>query len=143
MPGIYIPTEMRQLVMERARGLCEYCLSYATYSIQPFVIEHVTPRSRGGGTTIDNLAYACGGCNGHKYNKTKALDPIDGALVALFNPRKDKWQDQFVWSDDFTLIIGLTPTGRATVNSLHLNREGIINLRRLLVGIGKHPPDFD
>lgn len=44
------------------------------------------------------------------------------------------------WSDDFTLIIGLTPTGRATIETLFLNREGVVNLRQLLYAIGKHPP---
>ncbi len=38
------------------------------------------------------------------------------------------------------LIIGVTPIGRTTVATLHLNREGVVNLRRLLVVTGKHPP---
>jgi len=140
MSGLYIPAKIRQLVTERADGLCEYCLSYAVYSIQPFVIEHIIPRSRGGDTVSENLAYACGGCNGHKYNKIKAVDPVDGKHVALFNPRQNLWQDHFIWSDDFMLIIGMTPTGRATVECLQLNRKGILNMRRLLIGIGNHPP---
>jgi hypothetical protein len=41
---------------------------------------------------------------------------------------------------DFTLAIGLTPTGRATVERLQLNREGVVNLRRVLRTIGQHPP---
>lgn len=35
-----------------------------------------------------------------------------------------------------------TACGRARVNSLLLNREGVMNLRSLLVLAGKHPPDF-
>ncbi len=46
----------------------------------------------------------------------------------------------FAWSDDFTLLIGLTPTGRATVGALLLNRDGVVNLRRLLYLNGEHPP---
>jgi len=38
------------------------------------------------------------------------------------------------------LIIGLTPTGRATVEVLKLNREGLVNLRQVLYAAGKHPP---
>jgi len=42
--------------------------------------------------------------------------------------------------DDCTKIIGITPTGRATVSTLHLNREGLVNLRRILYMASKHPP---
>jgi hypothetical protein len=48
--------------------------------------------------------------------------------------------DHFAWSDDFTLVIGLTPTGRATVEKLQLNRSGLVNLRRVLRAVGEHPP---
>jgi len=44
------------------------------------------------------------------------------------------------WSDDFTLIVGLTGTGRATVEALQMNRPGVVNLRRLLHAAGLHPP---
>lgn len=37
-------------------------------------------------------------------------------------------------------IIGLTPTGRATVEALRLNRPEVVNLRRLLFAHGEHPP---
>jgi len=39
-------------------------------------------------------------------------------------------------------IIGVTPTGRATVAALRLNRPGLVNMRQVLYGIGKHPPDL-
>jgi hypothetical protein len=48
--------------------------------------------------------------------------------------------DHFAWSDDLTLIIGLTPTGRATVVRLQLNRSGVVSLRSLLHSAGLHPP---
>ena len=38
-------------------------------------------------------------------------------------------------------MIGLTPTGRATVETLRLNREGVVNLRRILFLVGLHPPE--
>ncbi len=40
------------------------------------------------------------------------------------------------WNEDFTLAIGSTPTGRATAPQLQLNREGVVNLRRVLCTIG-------
>lgn len=43
----------------------------------------------------------------------------------------------------YKLIIGTTPIGRATVETLQLNREGCINLRKALFAFGKHPPSED
>lgn len=92
---------------------------------------------------MDNLALACPGCNGHKYNKTEAPDPADGELVPLFNPRKQEWQDHFKWNEDFSHVVGLTPTGRATVSALNMNRPGVVNMRLALFVIGSHPPPRD
>jgi hypothetical protein len=39
-----------------------------------------------------------------------------------------EWPDHFTWSENDTLIIGLTATGRATVDALRLNRKELINL---------------
>ena len=37
------------------------------------------------------------------------------------------------------LIAGRTMAGRATVEALRLNRPALVNLRRALLAIGKHP----
>jgi hypothetical protein len=135
------PTEKQKLqVKKRAKNLCEYCQSQAAFSTQPFAIEHIKPFIFGGKTILSNLAYACQGCNGHKFTHTTGFDPITRIEFPLYNPRKQKWGDHFTWNDDFTLIIGKTPIGRATVELLQLNREGCINLRRALFAFGKHPP---
>jgi 5-methylcytosine-specific restriction endonuclease McrA len=63
-----ISVRIKKIVASRAGGRCEYCLSPVEFSIDPFVIEHVIPKSRGGTSTPDNLAFACQGCNGQKYN---------------------------------------------------------------------------
>lgn len=44
------------------------------------------------------------------------------------------------WNRDFTLVIGVTPIGRATLAALRLNRPGVVNLREALYAVGKHPP---
>jgi hypothetical protein len=108
--------------------------------MQPFAIEHIEPRSREGETTLENLAFCCQGCNNHKYTKTYGKDPASGILVPLFHPRKQRWDEHFAWNDNATLVIGASPTGRATVEILRLNREGLVNLRRLLFSAGEHPP---
>jgi hypothetical protein len=140
MPEQHISAELRQRVIERAHGCCEYCRSQAKYATQSLSVEHILARTKGGTTTPDNLALACQGCNNHKYDKMEARDPPSGRLVPLYHPRHDRWDAHFAWSEDFTLIIGLTPTGRATVDALLLNRDGVVNLRRLLYGHGEHPP---
>ena len=135
-----VTAELRQQVVDRAHGCCEYCRSQARYATQSFSVEHILARARGGPTTVQNLALACQGCNNHKYDKTEATDPISGERAPLYHPRLDHWDEHFAWSDDFTLMIGLTPTGRATVETLVLNRGGVVNLRRLLYERGEHPP---
>jgi hypothetical protein len=140
MPRRHVTAQERQIIAERARGCCEYCRSRVDFATQSFSVEHIIPASRGGETTLDNLALACPGCNGHKYTKTEAPDPIDGTVVPLYNPRPQRWQDHFRWNADFTRIVGLTPTGRATVSALQMNRPGVMNIRRALFAIGLHPP---
>ena len=135
---------LREVVERRARRRCEYCHSQARFSMQAFALDHITPRSRGGRTVPDNLALVCQGCNNHKYNHTQSVDPATNQLVPLFHPRRDVWRDHFAWNESFELIIGLTPVGRATVDSLRLNREELVNLRRLLYAAGEHPlPELD
>ena len=68
------------------------------------------------------------------------MDPVTGEEVSLFHPRLQHWPDPFYWSDDGTNIIGLTPTGRATVLALRLNNDFIVSARRNWVMAGWHPP---
>jgi HNH endonuclease len=104
------------------------------------IVEDIIPRSQGGKTNLDNLALSCQGCNNHKYNKTEAKDLLSSNIVSLYHPRQQRWSEHFGWNEDFTLVIGLTPTARATVETLQLNREGVVNLRRVLYAMGEHPP---
>lgn len=136
----YVPAALRRLVTERAAGYCEYCRCPAKYAAQSFAIEHIVPRQAGGPTVADNLAFACQGCNAHKAIKTMADDPATHMPAQLYHPRQHRWRDHFTWSDDFTEIIGLTPTGRATVIALNLNRAGLVHLRRVLFTVEEHPP---
>ena len=53
--------KIKETVFSRAIGLCEYCKSPADISSQPFVIEHIIAKSKGGTSDLDNLALACQG----------------------------------------------------------------------------------
>lgn len=132
--------KLRQQVMQRARGLCEYCYSQQRYCPDRFVCDHIFPVSFGGETTIANLAFACIGCNSKKGNERQALDSLTGEWVPLYHPRKHIWSDHFRWSDDFLRLIGVSPVGRATIHKLDLNRANVVNLRRLLITFKEHPP---
>jgi hypothetical protein len=101
------------------------------------------PRAAGGTHDLSNLAFSCLGYNNFKYIHTEAADPTTGETVPLYHPRRDSWSDHFAWREEFTEIVGLTATGRATVVRLQLNRLGVVNLRRVLRLAGVHPPpDF-
>lgn len=53
------------------------------------------------------------------------------------------WDEHFMWHESLTLMIGKTAIGRVTIEALKVNRLPVKNLRRALISIGEHPPDFD
>ena len=132
---------LRTSVRDRARDCCEYCCAQAEFSHDPFSVEHIIPFVKGGTDDLENLAWSCLGCNNYKYISTSAYDLVTAQMVPLFNPRIDVWSNHFRWNNDFSVIIGLTPVGRATVQRLQMNRKGLVNLRIVLRTVGKHPLD--
>ncbi|MBC8143750.1 MAG: HNH endonuclease [Armatimonadetes bacterium] len=132
--------ERRRIVAERAEHCCEYCFSQSLLSHDDFALEHIRPQNDDGTDDLFNLAWSCQGCNSRKYTAQTAIDPPTGLSVALYNPRTDTWRNHFVWSEDFSQIIGVSPTGRATVARFDLHRSGVANLRRALAIGGYHPP---
>lgn len=137
----YLSKKNVEFISSRAQNCCEYCKCLKKYSPQPFVREHIIPISLGGSDDLDNLAYACGGCNGHKYNKVEGIDLVNSKTVPLFHPRNDEWTSHFTWDDEFLCVIGKTSVGRATVNTLKLNRQELINIRKITLQTGDHPPE--
>jgi HNH endonuclease len=131
---------LRLLISQRAANCCEYCRMQGDFSHDPFSAEHILPISKGGQNDLENLAWSCLGCNLYKFTAISAIDMVTGDIVPLYNPRKDTWNEHFKWSEDFSLIIGLTSQGRATVTRLKLIRQGLINLRQVLTKVDKHPP---
>jgi len=47
-----------------------------------------------------------------------------------------------IWSEDRQYIIGRTLTGRATIDTLQMNLLQRINLRRVLLSLGKHTAEI-
>src|SRR5437870_5717070 len=119
MPSRYIPAGLRRLIIERTQQCCEYCLLDQQDTPATHEIDHVIAGKHGGQTQSENLALACLKCNRLKGSDLTALDPLDGSVVPLFNPRLQVWKENFEIAG--VLIRGVTPTGRATVALLRLN----------------------
>jgi HNH endonuclease len=141
MARLYISVELRRLVSDRAGGYCEYCKFPVKFALESMEIDHAFPVSLGGKTVAENLVFACHGCNQHKQNRIEGMDLVSSSLADIYHPRKMVWDDHFGWSQDTTLIVGKTATGRVTVQILKLNRSGLVNLRRVLEQSGDHPPN--
>jgi hypothetical protein len=104
-----IPAEIDRRVREAAHHRCGYCLSPQRLVMARLEVEHIIPLAKGGTDDEANLWLACPICNGHKSDKTEAVDAETGVTVPLFNPRTQRWTDHFVWSGDGIRIIGTTP----------------------------------
>jgi hypothetical protein len=97
---------------------------------RPVRIDHIIPRQHGGTGDRANQALACYHCNLHKGSNLAGIDPDTGVIVQLFHPRQDTWHVHFALQD--VTIMGLTPTGRATVRVLRMNAIGRMQLRMAL-----------
>jgi hypothetical protein len=127
-------------VAEQSRHRCGYCLSAEAIVGATMELDHILPAALGGETTEANLWLACSACNDHKNDRVAAPDPLTTELALLFDPRRQNWADHFAWGDGGTRIVGLTPTGRATVAALQLNRAVLVTARKSWVAAGWHPP---
>lgn len=135
-----ISFSLREEVKSRANNCCEYCKSQDKYSPTSFTLDHIIPESLDGTSDLENLAYACFLCNRLKSNKLKSFDTSSEKWILLFNPRRDVWEENFAWSEDATMIIGISVIGRCTIKELKLNREKLIEYRTCLILFGTHPP---
>lgn len=134
----YIPAELRDAIIERAVGRCEYCTLSQAGQEATFHIDHVVPESTGGPTEFQNLALACVSCSLRKAARQKALDPASGEEAAFFHPRLHSWIEHFRF--DGNHVVGITPTGAATVSALQMNRPLILAIREEEALRGRHPP---
>lgn len=133
--------ELRHLVIERAGNHCEYCWLHQDIAASTHHVDHVIAEKHGGQTSPDNLALSCTVCNRRKGSDISSIDSDTGVLAALFNPRTQNWSDHFQL-DGFH-IIGLTATGRTTVEFLRLNAFERLMERAELIRAGRYPPQRD
>ena len=77
---------------------------------------------------LDNLAWACPGCNLKKSDRVESAKPQTGEIVPLFNPRTNRWEDHFNWGE--YEIVPLTAVGRATIALLDQNHPRRVRIRQ-------------
>ncbi len=130
---------MRERVEARANRRCEYCRAPQDICAYTFHIDHIVPRSNGGADAPANYALACFPCNNAKSDQTTGTDPEIGTELPLFHPRRQKWDEHFAFSRDYSRIKGRTPTGRATVERLKMNARLQVKARPLWVETGVWP----
>lgn len=134
-----VPHELRRRVAQEAGYRCGYCRTPEAIAGVRLTIEHIIPQARGGQTVLDNVWLACHACNEFKGSRVRGRDSETGKHVRLWHPRRQKWLDHFLWSDDGAVIIGITSCGRATVSALQLNRAELVAARSLWVSAGGRP----
>lgn len=132
-----ISASLRASVILRADNRCEYCGLSQAGQEAAFHIDHIHLRAAGGVTQENNLALACVSCSLHKAARQTAIDLETGKETNLYNPRTQKWADNFCWNG--STAIGLTPAGRATIVALKMNRQLIIAIREEEMIRGRHP----
>jgi hypothetical protein len=133
-----IPASLRRLVIQRADNRCEYCGISQIGQVATFHIDHIIPVVAGGETIAENLALACVSCSLRKGARQKLEDSETGEVVSIFNPRRQVWKEHFDWNG--VQVVGLTATGRATVQALDLNRATMLAIRTQEELFGRHPP---
>lgn len=134
-----VPAKLRSEVARRAGGRCEYCRLSQNGQEAVFHVDHIHPLAHGGQTDLTNLALACVSCSLRKGARLTAKDPGSGRAAPIFHPRGQVWKDHFRWAGN--RVVGLTPTGRATVAALRMNREIAQAIRSEDARLGRHPSE--
>ncbi|GAB5493900.1 MAG: HNH endonuclease signature motif containing protein [Phototrophicaceae bacterium] len=133
----YVSTKLREAIIKRAGGCCEYCRIPEAFSSVAFHIEHIIASSHGGDTVENNLALSCSRCNLYKGTNIAAADPQTGDPTFLFHPRRQEWLEHFYLNQ--AVIEALTPEGRATIFVLRLNDQERVEQRNLLIQFAQYP----
>ena len=134
-----ISVHIRQQLAAEAGNACSYCRAPAFAGV-PMAVDHIIPLAAGGSNELSNLCLACYRCNEFKGIQTSALDPLTEIQFSLFNTKTQRWADHFAWSEDGRFVLGLTSTGRATVEALQLNALHHQQARTIWILAGIHPP---
>ena len=124
----------RAIVRERAGDRCKYCRMSQSLTSLPHTLDHIRARKHRGPTDIANLCWSCAQCNAAKGPNVAGHDPVTDDLVALFNPRVDRWDEHFAWAAAH--LDGRSPVGRATIDVLRIDDVNRVAHRAILMQAG-------
>ena len=130
--------DLREFVRRRAQMRCEYCQMPQEFSDATHQIDHIIAEQHRGPTTPENLALSCFHCNNHKGPNIAGIDPETGLMTPLFHPRSNDWGQHFAWKH--SILAGLSPNGRATIETLAINLRHRVLHRQSLIDEGVFPP---
>jgi 5-methylcytosine-specific restriction endonuclease McrA len=76
----------RRNIFKRDRFTCQYCSKRP--GSEELTIDHVVPKSHGGGTSWENCVVACVECNSRKANRT----PDQAGMPLKIRPAEPRWK---------------------------------------------------
>jgi 5-methylcytosine-specific restriction endonuclease McrA len=94
LPNTLARGPTRRWVMARDRHQCQYCGQFPPRS--DLTLDHVLPRSLGGGHTWENLVASCRRCNNHKGGRT----PQDANMQLLRRPTRPRYAAMVMFAVD-------------------------------------------
>jgi 5-methylcytosine-specific restriction endonuclease McrA len=74
----YIAVELQRQIRNRFANCCAYCRTAEALTVTTFEFEHITPRSAGGESTLENLCFSCPSCNRYISHGDKQLFTTEG-----------------------------------------------------------------
>jgi hypothetical protein len=133
----YISVALRQEVIVRAEGCCEYCRLHNDNNFIAHEIDHIIAEKHHGETNAANLCLSCFDCNRSKGSDIASIDLETSKLTPLFHPRHDTWSSHFRL--DGATILGTSAVGRVTIHVLKMNSVDQIIKRAELLQMGEYP----
>lgn len=82
----------RRNIFVRDRNTCQYCGK--THATAELNLDHVTPRSRGGATSWENIVCSCLPCNKRKGGRI----PEEAGMRLVGRPARPHWSPQYAFS---------------------------------------------
>ncbi|MEH2397066.1 HNH endonuclease signature motif containing protein [Nostoc sp.] len=126
-------------IAQPANHRCEYCQAPELIFNFPFEVEHIIPLSRQGENDEANLALACRSCNLRKGTRISGIVPASNTEVTFFHPRQDKWSEHFQVDTQSGKIIGITSSGKVTIEYLEMNSTSQVAARQLWIRLSLFP----
>lgn len=89
----------KKTILIRDDWTCQYCDNYGN------TVDHIMPKSRGGGNTWGNLCCACKSCNGKKSDSTpEEVGFVRPVIPKIFLPKKTQIIQEAIYESLMTSV---------------------------------------